>query len=163
EIVGQAIEADPELRFQTARALHDVLEKYLDGDRDLELRRTQSEDHAKRAEAALARSDDNARSDAGREIGRALGLDPANQLAMRTLMRMLTEMPAKLPAAAQAEVDRAWHARRNRTLRLSTLLASSILLYTPFILWMGVRNWTTFSVWLAFAIGAPVSQLIAAR
>jgi len=163
EIVADATAREPERRVSTTRELHEKIEKYLDGDRDLELRRTQSEEHAQLAEQALARSDENARVDAGREIGRALGLDPSNKRAMQTLMRLLTEVPAQLPAAARAELDRAWYARRRRTPELSTLLSVAMFLYVPFILGMGVRDWRLFGIWLALAICAPISQLIASR
>jgi serine/threonine-protein kinase len=163
QIVKDTTNPDPRARIQTARELHERLERFLDGDRDLELRRTQSEHHATLAEQALTRTDDNARVDAARDIGRALGLDPSNTRAMRTLMRLLTEIPAKLPAAAEVELERAWHARRKRTLQLATLLALSMFLYVPFILAMGVRDWTLFAIWLAFLICAPISQLIASR
>jgi eukaryotic-like serine/threonine-protein kinase len=162
-IVARATAREPDERFATARELQELLEKYLDGDRDLELRRVQSEEHAQLAEQALARTDDAARTDAGHEIGRALGLDPTNARALRTLMRLLTEVPAKLPPAAQAEVDRVWRIRRTRTLQIGTLLTMSPLLYVPFVLWMGVRDWTLFGLWIASSVGAGVSQLVAAR
>src|SRR5262249_32674010 len=148
-IVVRATEEDPAKRFATARALHEVLEKYLDGDRDLELRRVQSEDYARLAEQALARDDVMARTDAGREIGRALGLDPANPRALRTLMRILTEVPAAMPPAAQDEIDRVWEARRRNTLRTATLLTSAALLYAPLIIVLGVASWSLFLAWVA--------------
>jgi eukaryotic-like serine/threonine-protein kinase len=163
EIVQAAIAKDPEQRIATARELNERLEAYLDGDRDLELRRTQSERHADLAEAALSEGDSNARTRAGRDIGRALGLDPSNERAMRTLMRLLTDVPAELPAAARSEAERAWRARRTSTLRLSTVVAAMILIYVPFIVWMGVRDWTFFGIWLALVLAAPVAQFFAAR
>jgi serine/threonine-protein kinase len=163
EIVAAATAKDREQRIATARELNERLEAYLDGDRDLELRRAQSQRHATLAETALADGDRDARTRAARDIGRALGLDPSNERAMRTLMRLLTDVPAELPPVARAEVERAWNARRTRTLRLSTLLTAAILLYMPFILWMGVRDWTSFSVWLALGMAAAVAQFVAAR
>ena len=161
-IVASATASLTENRFASARALHEVLEKYLDGDRDMELRRTQAEQHAALAEDAIARPDqEHARADAAREIGRALGLDPTNTRAMRTLMRLLTEVPAQMPAAAQAEIDRVWQARRTRTLRFVTLIAGSWILYVPFILWMGVRDWPLFFVWIVLALGGVLTQWIA--
>jgi tRNA A-37 threonylcarbamoyl transferase component Bud32 len=163
KIVQAATAKDPEKRIATARELHDRLEAYLDGDRDLELRRKLSEHHAALAESALAEADPDARSRAGRDSGRALGLDPSNERAMRTLRRLLTDVPAELPAAARSEAERAWQTRRARTLRMSTLVAASILLYAPFILWMGVRDWGLFGLWLALSVAAPITQFIAAR
>jgi serine/threonine-protein kinase len=163
EIVQAATAKDPQQRIATARELNERLEAYLDGDRDLELRRTQSERHAALADTALAEGDPDARARAARDIGRALGLDPSNTRAMRTLMRLLTDVPTQLPAPARSEAERAWRARRTSTLRLSAVVAAMILIYMPFIVWMGVRDWTLFGIWLAFVIAAPVAQFIAAR
>jgi len=33
----------------------------------------------------------------------------------------------------------------------------------PFIVWMGVRDWTFFGIWLALVLAAPVAQFFAAR
>jgi len=163
ELMQAATAPDPERRIPTARELHDRVEKYLDGDRDLQLRRTQAEQQAQLAEEALGSLDADARTEAGRAIGRALGLDPSNERALRTLTRLLTEVPATLPPAAQIELDRAWQARRTRTLRLSATFAGTVLLYTPFLLWMGIRNWPLFAVWFALSAAAAIVQLVAAR
>jgi len=162
-IAATATATDVTERYATARELHDVLERYLDGDRDSELRRVKAEEHARAAETAFARDDAQARSDAGREIGRALGLDPANGRAMRTLMRLLTEVPAQLPPAARTQIERVWQERRTRTLRYATLLTASVALYIPFILWMGVRDWWLFGTWVALTGGAIAGQLLASR
>src|SRR5262245_9390407 len=62
EIVQAATAKDPEQRIATARELYERLEAYLDGDRDLELRRKQSEQHAALAETALAGGDADGRT-----------------------------------------------------------------------------------------------------
>jgi serine/threonine-protein kinase len=162
-IQGKAIAQNPSERYPTARALHDELEQYLDGRRDLEMRRKLAEEHVSRAAAALEAQEPNARSVAGQEIGRALGLDPENRLALRTLMRMLTDVPATLPAAAQVEMKKRRDERLTRTRRASTLSTLSIFLVVPMILWMGVRDWPLFGVFVAFAAGAGGVQFIAAQ
>jgi serine/threonine-protein kinase len=97
-------------RPPSARALHDVIEAFLDGDRDLELRRALSRKHASIAvESAAAlesrRSDTGAveRRDALRGVGQALALDPKNRVALETLVHLLRSPPRRPPA----EVERA--------------------------------------------------------
>ncbi len=147
-------------RYRNARALHDALEQYLDGDRDLATRTRVSEDHARRAEAALARShaDPGARTIAGQEIGRALGLDPQNRLALRTLMRMLTDVPDNLPPAAKVEMDRRWGERRRTTQRRTTISTAAVLGMMPFLLWMGVRDWMLFFAFIVLVGAAAFTQ-----
>jgi eukaryotic-like serine/threonine-protein kinase len=159
-IVERASAHLPEERFASARALHDALERYLDGDRDLETRKTLAAEHARRAAAALDR---DARDEAGREVGRALGLDPQNQLALRTLMRLLTDVPAELPPAANAEFRRHWLQRRQRVLRASTLTTLLILTILPLILWMGVRDATLAAGFVGFCLASVGTQYAAAR
>jgi eukaryotic-like serine/threonine-protein kinase len=152
-------------RYPTARALHDELERYLDGDRGLETRRKLAEDHARRAEEALARAqhDPEARAQAGGEIGRALGLDPDNRVALRMLTRMLTDVPQALPAAAQADMHERWLQRTARMNRLSTISTMSMLGLVPLILWMGVRDWSLLGAFIALVVIAGVVQFTGAR
>ena len=160
-IAARASAPDPEARPASARQLHDAIEAYLDGDRDLAARRKLDEEHAQRAESAFgaagARADE-ARSVAAREIGRALGLDPANPRALRTLMRMLTEVPAELPPPAQAEMDRRWQERRLRVVRWGTLATLAMWVLVPGMLWMGVRDWTALAAFIVLVGAASAFQ-----
>ena len=149
-------------RYQTARALHDALEQYLDGNRDLEARRKLAEQHATLAEAALLKGE-TGRADAGHELGRALGLDPSNPRAMRTLMRLLTEMPATLPAGAQAALDQHRRQRRQRVLGVTTIATSFLFGTIPMILAMGVIDWRLFTAFLVAVFAAVACQFVAAR
>ncbi|HEX5058809.1 MAG TPA: serine/threonine-protein kinase [Kofleriaceae bacterium] len=152
-------------RYPTARALHEALEQFLDGDRDLETRKRVSEEHARRAAEVLARADHDpaSRTIAGQEIGRALGLDPDNRLALHTLMRMLTDVPAVLPPAAKAEMDRRWTDRQRRQLRRATLPTAMMLLAVPLILWLGVRNWPLFGAYVGLVLLATALQYVSAN
>ena len=148
-------------RYPSARALHDDLEHYLDGRRDLEMRKQLADEHARRAADALARAqrDPEARSLAGQEIGRALGLDPQNRVALRTLTNMLTDVPATLPPAAAAEMDKRWRERQHRTLRISTISTLTMLLIIPMVMWMGVRDWRLVGLYGALVLAAAGMQL----
>jgi eukaryotic-like serine/threonine-protein kinase len=159
-IVERACAHEPADRFATARELHDALERYLDGDRDLETRRAVAQTHAQRAAAALERE---ARDEAGHEVGRALGLDPTNGVALRTLMQLLATAPAELPPAAEAELHQRWRERRVRTLRASTVTTCSFLTILPLIAWLGIRDPNLFAAYVAVALGASGLQYAASR
>jgi eukaryotic-like serine/threonine-protein kinase len=162
-IVARATSDDPLQRFATARALNEAVEQFLDGDRDLEARTKLAEDHALRADAAMQRAEPSGRVDAGREIGRALGLDPSNPRALGALMRLLTDVPEQLPPAARAESDLRWNERRQRTLRIGTISTLSVVALVPFFLVMGVLDWGLLAAFVALMLGASTCQYIASR
>jgi serine/threonine-protein kinase len=109
----KATAVDPQLRYATARELHDDLERYMEGDRDLALRRALSKDHAARAASFAQRvaeggaQDTAARSEALGAVSRALALDPDNPEALRLLVQLLTEPPLEMPPAARREMNAA--------------------------------------------------------
>ena len=153
DIVLRATSDDAAARHENARALHEAIERFLDGDRDLERRREMAIAHAQTAEAAAARSllqgvspseREAERRRALREVGRALALEPDSAAAMHTLVSLLTEPPAEIPRAAQAALDRSL----GETVRISHRLAGFAYfawsLFIPILLLMGIRDWTTF-------------------
>jgi eukaryotic-like serine/threonine-protein kinase len=111
-------------RYASARELHDALERFLEGDRDLELRRALSREHAARGseaaahattpavrpardcerEEALAPEAFDSRATALRELGRALVLDPSNTDALDGLMKLLTSEPRELPRVVRERI-----------------------------------------------------------
>ncbi len=94
ELCLSAIEVDRADRPGSVSALHEKLERYLDGDRDATLRRDAS---ARHAQAALQADD---RSVALQELGRALALDPENQHAITGLGALLSSVPDEYPEEA---------------------------------------------------------------
>jgi hypothetical protein len=96
----------------SARELANGVQAYLDGDRDLARRREVAEEHAQRAETALATivdgsatNMDDARALAMREAGRALALDPSSTRAATVLGGLLIDAPDAIPAEAIAAAD----------------------------------------------------------
>jgi len=112
-------------RYPSARALHDAVERYLDGDRDLENRRQLADEHARMAEEAVARAmrggADSAseRARAMREVSASMVLHPGHARAMGTLLRLLVDVPAAMPSEARAEFE--------ATTRATTHLAHRVL------------------------------------
>ena len=143
------------------RALHDALEDYLDGDRDLEQRRAAAARHAASAAgaAAVAMSHDTPAGDeaprraaALNEVGRALALDPSHADALRTLVRLLTNPPRQIPPAveaAQRETSRQ-HIRRGAL--LGALIYAYVSANGAFTWMLGVHDARVF--WIAHALWA---------
>jgi serine/threonine-protein kinase len=91
---------------QTARELAERIERFLDGDRDLAMRRDLARAHLDRARAAFATSDsDENRRVAMREAAGALALDPALSGAAELVGRLMLEPPRETPR----EVKEAMH------------------------------------------------------
>ncbi len=95
-------------RIQTARELGERIERFLDGDRDIALRRGLARDHLSRARAAFAASDapDNRRT-AMREAAGALALDPALDGAAELVARLMLEPPKETPREVLDEMHAA--------------------------------------------------------
>jgi serine/threonine-protein kinase len=168
-ICVRATALDPAARHASARELHDEIERYLEGDRDLELRRTLAARHALTAEALAARAldggDHPARARALAELSRALGLEPSHAGAMRTLVRLLMSPPATPPPEARAEIERAEDEQMRFGGRLGALFyAVGWLLFVPAFLLLGMRQWTPGVVALVAAlVTAALSLALAQR
>ncbi|MFO0695318.1 MAG: protein kinase [Polyangiales bacterium] len=150
-ICRAATRSTPADRLASAESLAEAIESYLDGDRDLALRRELSRAHAERADAALAESqregsDEPAeRRRAMREVTAALALDPAHEPARMTLVRLVTEPPRVVPAEAEAEMQRNQREAYEFAGRSGLLFYLGYLLYLPLLLWMGVRDLRLFA------------------
>jgi serine/threonine-protein kinase len=81
-------------RLPTARELAERIERFLDGDRDVALRRSLARDHLEKARAAF----DADRGTAMREAAGALALDPQLAGAAELVGRLMLEPPHETPA-----------------------------------------------------------------
>jgi eukaryotic-like serine/threonine-protein kinase len=97
EICVKATIAARANRMQTARELGERVERFLDGDRDLALRRNLARDHLDRARAAFASDSEENRRTAMREAAGALALDPALAGAAELVGRLMLEPPRETP------------------------------------------------------------------
>ena len=135
-IVVRATALDPDDRYPTARAMVDDLERFLDGDRDLQRRRELAALHAEKAASAP----EGARGEAIREVNRALALDPTHAGALSTMLRLLVEVPAEVPKEAEEELEAMARRTRLSSERISAWGYLVWLLFTPFVFWMGIRD-----------------------
>ncbi|HSD89402.1 MAG TPA: serine/threonine-protein kinase [Kofleriaceae bacterium] len=142
-----ALAHDPASR-PSARELGDRVQRYLDGDRDLERRRELAAKHLGIAEASFAAND---RAAAMAEAGRALALDPESPAAA-LITRLMLEPPKEQPAGLRRaiESDEARFVERHaRTTMLSYL---AIFLLVPIVVWNGVVKWQLIIAILATAV-----------
>ncbi|MCX4244600.1 serine/threonine-protein kinase [Paraliomyxa miuraensis] len=165
-ICVRATADDPEARYDSARALAEAIEAFLDGDRDLSMRRGLARRWATRAEAAakdaLNSGDLQARSRALEHASRALALDPNDEQARSTFVHLLLEPPPTLPKAAAENLLHNERAAERVAARGAAIGYSAWLLFLPFLFWMGVRSWITLGAMVGCVILALVLSLVAA-
>ena len=160
---------DKASRYPSARALHEAIERFLDGDRDVEVRRDLASQHAARAEAhaeaavaAAGLAADKERKAALQEVGRALALDPSNQRARSAMTRAITEQPREIPAEVAAELEATETARHRLQIREGVVADLAGLACTlPLALWMGVRDWWIFTVMVVLTAMSSVLKIAA--
>jgi eukaryotic-like serine/threonine-protein kinase len=157
----EATRRDPEARLRSAAELSRAIEDYLDGDRDLALRRELAASHASEARAALTRANDGhdeheERARAMREATAALGLDVSNPIALGTLMRLIAEPPRTVPEEARLEIEASQREVQRIATRAALVFYLGYVLYLPLLLWMGIRDSSLFTLgWMC--IGACVA------
>ncbi len=145
-ICVQATAQDPGERFPSARAMVDAVERYLDGERNQELRKEMAQQAATSAQEAVARVKQDRHPslqqhrDAMRDVGRALALDPDNEQALDTFMDLLSHPPDETPPevthALQISQERQWR----WTGRVAGVAYLSLVLYLPLFFWSGIRS-----------------------
>nr|HEX4316121.1 serine/threonine-protein kinase [Kofleriaceae bacterium] len=98
QLVVAATRPDRDDRTSTARELADAVQRYLDGDRDVALRRDIA-----RGELAAARAA-TSQPDAIRSAGRAIALDPTLAEAAQLVASLVTAPPVEMPPEVEAEI-----------------------------------------------------------
>jgi serine/threonine-protein kinase len=164
-ICVRATAFDRDGRYPSARALSEAVERYLDGDRDLERRRELAAEYAAKAgelaQRALAAATPPteahaARVDAMRSTLHALGLSPEQPEAQRTLARLVMEVPKDLPPEAEADHEAVRVSARTDVARLGMLGYISYLAAFPVMVIMGVKSWPVIGVGFALTLLAAV-------
>ena len=170
EMCVKATRTDPKDRYQSARDLHEAVERFLDGDRDVELRRKMAARYAKRAEeraaTAIAGGPDaeSARRKALREVGRSLALDPEERSAMAVLGKLWTTPPKRTPAEVKDEIDLA--ARRRIRFQLTEGVRfdlGTLVMLASMTLWMGVIDARMLGAAAALILASAVTKHFTAK
>jgi len=135
---------DREERLPTARELGDRIQQFLDGDRDLALRRELARGHLDRARAAFAdgaaaeveAAGDAARRAAMREAAAALALDPKLAGAAELVGRLMLEPPKRTPREVEEAIadDNVQMSRVNA--KAGTLAVLASIAFMPMVWWM---------------------------
>jgi len=168
-ICVKATQLDREHRFNSARELHDAIERYLDGEQDMKLMREMAQAHARAAEVAAEYAlagGPNAKEErvrALREVGRALALDPSHSEAQRVLLKLLAEPPDELPESERLEVFEANQDSDRITMNMSGYIHLSFLITTALVLWMGVKSWIAVSLYAVVAAATAAIAFLTAR
>ncbi|MBK9030020.1 MAG: serine/threonine protein kinase [Myxococcales bacterium] len=164
EVCIRATALRPVDRFRTVGAMREAIERYLDGDRDLERRRALAEDATGAARAvhgAALAGDARARAAALSELGQALVLDPGHAGAQAMLMELLVAPPATTPP----EVERALVAAEDAT--YATLAGAGAWIYVLwlplalFLAWTGIKNVDPLLGWVGFTVATAMAMLTA--
>ncbi len=159
-ICAKATRTEAALRHRSVHELLEELDRYLEGDRDLELRRSLARVQAASATALVDRvlanapeATDRDRAEAMREVSRALALDPDHLPARHALVRLLVNPPARLPEAVGKRIRESWLGLLQSGARagvvIQVLLAA---LFLPLVLMMGVRDWVAALAFLGFHV-----------
>jgi serine/threonine-protein kinase len=144
-ICVRATAARKEDRYASARELHDAVERFLSGDRDLERRREMALDHVRRASEAAARAQSDAgtlddRREALREVGRALALDPSNTEAVDVFVRLTSQPPKEIPKEVADQLAHEESLATQNTLRTAASIYLAWFLFIPLVYCMSPRN-----------------------
>jgi serine/threonine-protein kinase len=132
-----ATAVDRDQRIATARELGERVQRFLDGDRDVELRRELARAHLDRAWTAFDGRDD---ADGGREAMReataALALDPALDGAAELVGRLMLEPPREIPKEVDDALaaDEIVAARQMVRVGIWALVAAAF--FIPFVWWV---------------------------
>ncbi|HWO26501.1 MAG TPA: serine/threonine-protein kinase [Kofleriaceae bacterium] len=157
---SEALAEDPAER-PTAHQLAHRVQAYLDGDRDIERRRSLAVQQLRSAREVLASNDPDRRSTALRRAGRALALDPESEGAGELVSSLLLEPPdvAASPALAASLDDHERHIARDRSRKAIYAYLSTFALL-PVVFLLDVKNWVAIGAcYAALGLGLVTSWI----
>jgi serine/threonine-protein kinase len=155
-ICRRAVESTREARIGSAGELADAVQRYLDGDRDVALRRDLAREHLAAAHAAFAGDGDEEarRRTAMREAGRALALDPSLVGAAELVGRLMLSPPKTPPVAVVHELAAIDAATDRRHIRVIASISMVYLLTIPVFYLLGIRD---VAYMTAYAVASGVN------
>ncbi len=160
-LCARATATSPRDRPATARELADLTQRFLDGDRDLELRKRLADEHYRRAARAAVERElvDEQHQLAIREGGRALALDPTHRDAAHLVTWLMVEPPRRLPEALDRELRASTDAEVRRQARLGIGAYGMLGVFIPHMVWSGIREplyLAAFTILLGLLIGHAI-------
>ena len=139
-----ALAEDPATR-PSARTLAIEIQRFLDGDRDLERRRALAAEQLAIAKTALASGEPNQRQVAAQAAGRALALEPASRDAQQLVTRLIIEPPDEDPPELVASLREAEHRIDRAGSRRAAMMYLALLAWVPAVATGHVQNWPMFT------------------
>jgi serine/threonine-protein kinase len=161
----KATARDPDDRHTSARELHDEVERFLSGDRDLASRKVLVEGHITAARALRAERPETAKNRSGAlaEIGRAIALDPNNAEALGILVELLGTPPETPPKEVVEDLTFAESASRKVGLKRAMVfyILPILVFVLPVGLWMGVKSFSCLALCLgSFVVAGVVAAFV---
>ncbi|HEY3804262.1 MAG TPA: serine/threonine-protein kinase [Kofleriaceae bacterium] len=139
-ICVRATELERTARFATARELGDAAQRYLDGDRDLALRKLLARAELDVARARMTATDPARHADALRAASRALALDPTTPEPAELVARLMLEPPAETPPEVERELYAADLEAFRASGRFGVIVAIAYLAFLPLLYVIGFRE-----------------------
>jgi hypothetical protein len=163
----KATALDPTRRFASAREMHDAIERFLDGERDVKHRRELARGHARAALAAAASAihPANADPDADRtralkEAARSLALDPTNTEAMEASLSLRAQPLRGMPLEVESQLAESVNSVTRSSAWFAAVVFGIALLYLPLTFLMGLRE-PSFVVATILLLAVSVATLVA--
>jgi serine/threonine-protein kinase len=153
-----ALAMDPAAR-PSARELAERVQSFLDGDRDLALRRDMAKVAVEHAHTALGTG---RRGEAMRAAGRALALDPTSDAA-EIVTRLMLEPPDVPPPELRAELHAAETVKTRTRASRAVFAYLGFLAVMPIVLWNGIESWSLFGSIYGLVIALACSAFMIAR
>ncbi len=136
-----ATRPDREERYESARALHDAVQHYLDGDRDVALRKELAAAQLADARSAMTRGKGvETRREALQAASRALALDPTSKEPAVLVGRLMLEPPTEIPSEVTDALDRADDDALFAARRLIVMAAIAYLAFIPILYVIGFSD-----------------------
>jgi serine/threonine-protein kinase len=154
DVCVRALASDPKARLGSAATIAEVIDRYLEGDRDLGARKALADSLLTSARARIARGgrDAAARVDAMREAIKALALTPDDVETQRFLLSLVVDGSGKLPPDAEHEFEVHDFELDATALRMSILGLSSWFLALPLAIAIGVLSWLPVAAMVALTL-----------
>ena len=144
-----AMLARPPMIRPTARVCADRIEQFLDGDRDVERRKSMAIDLVWSARTAL---DHGQRGDAMRSASRALALDPEAEGAAELITTLMLQPPEQQPPELTAWIKKAENDGVSRHARSAIPGYIAIAAFLPLMIYSGVLRWAPIVGLVSFAL-----------
>lgn len=179
QICVEATEHDPDDRTTSARAMHDAIEQFLEGEGDAKRKQSMSRKHTRAAiralslacgsvdeqtgEAVPVAEQSEHRRQAIQEAQKALVLDPNNTVALQTMMRVMTDAPSEPSPDAEIALRNAEHASLRLTARRGAVGYFIVAANLALAALLGIRNPVMFALPIALLLGASMLSMLAGR